>query len=1012
MNPPAFDNPFRENRLNTSQNFRPEWDVPELNADVSTWLVREVFRLRGRREADPGQMIPVLLSPPGYGKTHLFGRISHLLGHEVFFVFVPALEERKGPLDHILWHVVESLFRAPQGGYSPIAHALARLCRPAFFTYFDRLPPTLASRHESMRQRLQESSEAVLDIVRQVGALDPFLKLADSLTHILPNHAGVVRALAMGWAPEPWPTAARRWLRGEDLPDEDLATLGLDCDAPTAMDVLRALPALFEYEKPMVICCDQMESVLKSGEANVVNRFTTALMEILQEIPVQLVMSCLQDLWDDILKDAFGGFRMRVRQPPFELAKINGDQAVRLVRGRIKTWPGANSDWGESWPLDEASIVQFIRERRPTPRGLIQECAAEMDGWAQDGKDGWVKLKNQKSDIGPDLDVLFLQEWNRELETIRRDPARSAEEQPEERIYDGIFEALTLANVARRELGGIRIREVQDRALAYHPPVRRYGAQVMVTVGRESAAVVVAITKLDSSQRLRFFFDALANAFADPVSGAVLIHPKRELNLGPATRDAFAEAQRRGKVRLFPLEDNPLTFAALECLVTLLKRAGSRELQLGGLTLSAEDCRDLVLKTGVIDQLDLFKTLGHWGRTTEPVRIKQPVMATVAVAPQGPPVVAPPQPPPTVAKAESEARAPEPDESLDRWAEGKLAEVEKKLKLWGLPVEPDGHEIGPAFARLKVRPVGAKTTFKSVSNKAVDLRIHLGLDVVPMIGSQAGYISIDIQRPSRQDVPLAGIQAGPPEGKDGDPVFPAGKDVAGTTHWLNLADPADCHLLVAGTTGSGKSEFLRAMVAALAARLPHERLQFVIIDPKRVTFSFGGGVSPYLRSPVAHDLAEALPLVQSCLQETGRRYTLLEQHKQTNVSALPPTLMPRIVIVIDEFANLMEDKETKKAMTALLKQIGAMARAAGIHLVLATQRPDKDVVTPLLRDNLPGRIALRVAAKASSELILGSPDAVNLLGRGDLLWKQGGGLLRLQSPFVTQAELEARLKIR
>jgi S-DNA-T family DNA segregation ATPase FtsK/SpoIIIE len=122
--------------------------------------------------------------------------------------------------------------------------------------------------------------------------------------------------------------------------------------------------------------------------------------------------------------------------------------------------------------------------------------------------------------------------------------------------------------------------------------------------------------------------------------------------------------------------------------------------------------------------------------------------------------------------------------------------------------------------------------------------------------------------------------------------------------------------------------------------------------------------------------------------------------------------LPRIVLIIDEFASFLEDKESKKVVTALLKRIGAMARAAGIHLILSTQRPDKDVITPLLRENLPGRIALSVSSRAGSDLILGSPDAEHLLGKGDLFWKKGGELLRLQSPFVTQVELQRMLRCR
>ncbi len=126
----SSDNPFRESRLNNSKNFRPEWDVPELNQDITRTLVAEVSRLRGRKEPDPGQMILFVTGPPGYGKTHLFGRIEHLVGHEVFFVFVPAFEVETTPIDHIRWHVVEALFRIPEGGNSQLEMALCASAGP------------------------------------------------------------------------------------------------------------------------------------------------------------------------------------------------------------------------------------------------------------------------------------------------------------------------------------------------------------------------------------------------------------------------------------------------------------------------------------------------------------------------------------------------------------------------------------------------------------------------------------------------------------------------------------------------------------------------------------------------------------------------------------------------------------------------------------------------------------------------------------------------------------------
>ena len=181
----SFENPFRESRLNSSRNFRPEWDVPELNKITTDWLVEEVRRLQGKQAADPGQMIAIVLAPPGYGKTHLFGRIEHLVGHEVFFVFVPEFVDQTPPLDHIRRNVVEALFDTPSGGHPPIEIALARSCRAAFASYFADLPPTLATRHDTTIRRLEDSPEAVLEVVHQVKSLAPFQKLADSFPESL-----------------------------------------------------------------------------------------------------------------------------------------------------------------------------------------------------------------------------------------------------------------------------------------------------------------------------------------------------------------------------------------------------------------------------------------------------------------------------------------------------------------------------------------------------------------------------------------------------------------------------------------------------------------------------------------------------------------------------------------------------------------------------------------------------------------------------------------------------------
>lgn len=326
-------------------------------------------------------------------------------------------------------------------------------------------------------------------------------------------------------------------------------------------------------------------------------------------------------------------------------------------------------------------------------------------------------------------------------------------------------------------------------------------------------------------------------------------------------------------------------------------------------------------------------------------------------------------------------------------------------------MEPLGIQLGPTFARFQLKPLG-RTSIGKVRNHANDLRTHIAaIGDTPVITDQPGFISIDVRRPDRQTVQLSECLANAPPELAQQPAFPVGVDVAGKPHWLNLADPSSCHILAAGTTGSGKSEFLKAMIAALAARLSPLELQFILIDPKRVTFHFPGK-SPYLLRPVAHTVEEAMPLVQECFAETERRYKVLQEKGLEQIGQLKGAdALARIVVVFDEFADLMAERESKLALEGSLKRIGALARAAGIHLVLATQRPDKDVVTPLLRANLPTRVCLRVDGERNSRIILDDEGGENLLGNGDLFWKHGSGTIRLQGAYVPRPELEKILRI-
>ena len=218
--------------------------------------------------------------------------------------------------------------------------------------------------------------------------------------------------------------------------------------------------------------------------------------------------------------------------------------------------------------------------------------------------------------------------------------------------------------------------------------------------------------------------------------------------------------------------------------------------------------------------------------------------------------------------------------------------------------------------------------------------------------------------------------------------------------------------LVGGTTGSGKSEFLRSLLLSLIVCYDPDHLKVALVDPKRVTFPEFEDMR-WLYEPIVKTQENAIALMEKLVVEMDDRYRRFESSRCNDLltyNQQSPVPLPRILCIFDEYADFMAEKETAKVIEQSVKRLGAMARAAGIHLVISTQRPEAKVVTPLIRSNLPGRIALRTASSADSAIILGGKEAAaaNLLGKGDLFYSGNGSLQRLQSLFAP-AEMVARL---
>ena len=262
-----------------------------------------------------------------------------------------------------------------------------------------------------------------------------------------------------------------------------------------------------------------------------------------------------------------------------------------------------------------------------------------------------------------------------------------------------------------------------------------------------------------------------------------------------------------------------------------------------------------------------------------------------------------------------------------------------------------------------------------------------------------------------------------------------GKDISGEPVVADLARMP--HLLVAGTTGSGKSVAINTMILSLLYRLPPERCRFIMVDPKMLELSVYDGI-PHLLTPVVTDPKKAVVALRWAVREMESRYEAMSKLGVRNIEgynarmaemiaagekmprrATPPgepenvfdltpsepTPLPYIVVIVDEMADLM--LVAGKEIEAAIQRLAQMARAAGIHLIMATQRPSVDVITGTIKANFPTRISFQVTSKIDSRTILGEAGAEQLLGQGDMLYMQGGGrITRVHGPFVSDSEVE------
>lgn len=338
--------------------------------------------------------------------------------------------------------------------------------------------------------------------------------------------------------------------------------------------------------------------------------------------------------------------------------------------------------------------------------------------------------------------------------------------------------------------------------------------------------------------------------------------------------------------------------------------------------------------------------------------------------------------------------------------------LQKAFAEYNVEIKANNPIVGPTFLRFPIE-LGKKVTVKSVRQRIEEVQVRMNLDAPPRVCNEGGRLSIDLQRPDRQIVYFSQIrsQLPPVDMKFGNAKVPIGIDLDGQLRMADFSQAENAHLLVVGTTGSGKSEWLRSAVAGLLLTNSPNTLRLALADPKRNAFQFLRQ-SIYLYNGIAYDENAALAQLEGLVEEMEARYRLMSKvnaDKLTDFIRHTGEPLPRIFFFCDEYADLMMgERKMKQNLESLIRRLGQKARAAGIHLILATQQPSRQVMSGPILAVITAKIALRMQG-IESRILMGESGAESLLGKGDLLYKCIGEPVRLQSPFLPEPDWQRYL---
>ncbi len=782
-------------------------------------------------------------------------------------------------------------------------------------------------------------------------------------------------------------------LQGLDIEPESKQLYGFQSIFPSPREVIGAFDKLVASAKRVsVVCGDQLDGLISitrqegddaPSEGQFLDEIANGLMDLAQDCPHSLItISCLRQTWKRIetkaVQSAASRFPTVLRFEPIPSPEV-GEALIEAYFKRAYGRAGFTPPY-PTWPIRSSA---FHNAQDYTPRRLIELAKAHVQKCRQSrvvkeleafpGADG-VGGTERASE--PDLP----------LATPPRLDANEAFE-----TFDAEFHA---ARKAAKIDGALTENQVDNKL----PSLLQAGLIAWIDESGSCGSFSVdglpgpnpplharlrKVLDLDTEEEVHWSIRAVMNA-----------HHISVLNRLRQAITASGLGLARGKRNLIILRNGK--WASGE----VTQRVLSEFTKLGGTILKLE-ASDLA----VFDALSVLRhrhgdAIKPWLQSRRPAGSTRLLSAMLSdlggAAPSSPPQPASPA-------AGTGSDSP----SL-------AAKVVAAFGRFNLSVEALGVVKGPQVERIKLKPAfGVKVA--SLTNRAADLQVALALDEPPLIKPSKGFVVLDLPRHDRETLPLLNIiRDRKNKEKKGSMAFAVGVGVEGEPILSDLSDSNTCHVLVAGTSGSGKSEWLKSVVASLTLAHPPEHVRVALVDPKILTFAGVKG-SPYLWRPVATDIDSALAILVDAVTEMESRYLTLSQQGFVSLADRCQAGLfdlPFLVLVFDEFADLiLAGRDEKKEFEAMAARVAGKGRAAGIHLILATQRPDKSVVTGLIKSNLPMKVCLRVANATNSQIVLGESGAESLLGKGDLLCDMGKGIVRAQSYFIPQADFAKALKV-